>query len=127
MATTESSALAPPSARELRGLQLFEEHGPEITFEDGIWYVPSQHDATSVYEVTLGRRGECCECSDFEYHGQACKHILAAIICRAKTGPCAECGRRFRPRNLYPVPEDDLTYFEGDELCYEHARSHGVL
>jgi hypothetical protein len=115
------------TTRELRGLRLFEEHGSEITFEDGRWYVPSQHDGTSVYEVTLGRKGESCECDDFEHRAQACKHIIAAIICRAKTGPCAECGRRFRPRDLYPVPEGDLTYFPGDELCYEHARSHVVL
>jgi hypothetical protein len=53
--------------------------------------------------------------------------VVAAIIARAKTGPCAECGRRFRHRDLYPVPEGDLTYFEGDELCYEHAAAHGVL
>ncbi len=127
---TTSSVPAPvreATTRELRGLALYQEHGSEITFEDGVWFVPSQHDGTSVYEVTLGRRGKCCECSDFEYHGQACKHIIAAIITRAKTGPCAECGRRFRPRDLYPVPGDDLTYFEGDELCYEHARSHGTL
>ncbi len=115
------------TTRELRGLALFEEHGSEITFEDGVWLVPSENDATSVYEVRLGRRGECCECSDFEYRGQACKHIYAAIICRAKTGPCAECGRRFRGRDLYPVPDDHLTFFEGDELCFEHALAHGVL
>ena len=117
------------STRGLRGLQLFEEHGSEITYEDGIWYVPSQHDGTSVYEVTLGRRGEFCECDDYGYHGhvEPCKHVYAAIICRAQSGPCAECGRRFRGRDLYPVADDDLTYFPGDELCYEHARSHGTL
>ena len=130
MATTSLARSGQESTgRVERGRELYREHADEIRFDAklGVWLVPSQHEATSVYEVTLGRRGECCECSDFEYHGQACKHIIAAIICRAKTGPCAECGRRFRPRNLYPVPEDDLTYFEGDELCYEHARSHGVL
>ena len=89
--------------------------------------MPSQHDVTSVYEVTLGRRGEFCECADFEHRGQACKHVVAAMVARAKTGPCAECGRRFRHRDLYPIPEGDLTYFEGDELCPEHAASHGVL
>jgi hypothetical protein len=116
-----------PSTRELRGLKLYEEHGPEITFEDGVWYVPSQHDATSVYEVTLGRRGESCECEDFEYRGGPCLHVYAALVCRAKTGPCAECGRRFRGKDLHPVPEGDLTYFGGDELCFECAEAHGVL
>jgi hypothetical protein len=117
------------TTRELRGLALFREHGSEITYEDGVWYVPSQHGATSVYEVVIGRKGESCECADFKYRGGifACLHIYAATIARAKTGPCAECGRRFRGKDLYPVPEGDLTYFEGDELCHEHARSHGVL
>jgi hypothetical protein len=100
MATTSVQRDERQSSRELRGLALYEEHGSEITFEDGIWYVPSQHDATSVYEVTLGRRGEFCECADFEHRGSSCKHVIAATICRAKTGPCAECGRRFRHRDL---------------------------
>jgi hypothetical protein len=103
------------STRELRGRDLYLEHADEIRFEDGVWLVPSQHDATSVYEVTLGRRGEFCECADFEHRSQACKHMVAAMIFRAKTGPCAEGGRRFRHRDLYPVPEGDLTYFDGDE------------
>jgi hypothetical protein len=79
--------------------------------------------------VLCGRRGEFCECIDYGCHGyeEPWKHVYAAIIARAKTGPCAECGRRFRGKDLYPVPEGDLTYFEGDELCHEHARSHGVL
>jgi len=115
------------STHELRGLALYEGHGSEITFEDGVWLVPSQHDATSVYEVTLGRRGEFCECADFEHRGSSCKHVIAATIARAKTAPCAECGRRFWHRDLYPVPDGDLTYFEGDELCYEHVASHGGI
>jgi hypothetical protein len=127
MATTSVQRDEPQSTRELRGLTLFEEHGSEMTYEDGVWFVPSQHDGTSVYAVVIGRRGEACECSDFEHRGQACKHIVAATICRAKPGPCAECGCRFRHRDLCPVPEDDLTYFGGDELCCEHARAHGVL
>jgi hypothetical protein len=117
------------STRELRGIALFEERGSEITYEDGGWYVPSQHDVTSVYEVTLRHRGECCECDDFDFHGHEgpCKHIFAALLCRAKTGPCAECGRRFRGKDLYPVPDGDLTYFGGDELCFECAEAYGVL
>ncbi len=124
--TKDTAPSAHLSTRELRGLALFEEHGHEIRHEDGVWLVPSQHDATSLYEVRIGTRGESCECEDAVF-GHTCKHVYAAIIARAKTGPCAECGRRFRGRDLYPVPEDDLTYFEGDELCYEHAASHGVL
>ena len=117
------------TTREQRGLDLYREYGHRITYADGTWFVPSQHDATGVYEVVLGRRGESCECIDYGYHGSSwpCKHVYAAIICRAKTAPCAECGRRFRHRDLYPVPDDDLTYFDGDELCHEHALSHGIL
>jgi hypothetical protein len=49
-----------PQTRIERGRKLFEEHAPEIAFDpvEKVWLVPSQHDATSVYEVTLGRRGE---------------------------------------------------------------------
>ncbi len=129
MAAPSLAHVAQPSTRELRGLDLFREHGDRIVYEHGVWFVPSQHDGTSVYEVTLGHRGEACECIDYGYHGheEPCKHVYAAVIARAKTGPCAECGRRFRGRDLYLVPGDDLTFFEGDELCREHALAHGVL
>jgi hypothetical protein len=114
-----------------RGLRLFEEHGSEITFKDGVWLVPSQHVGTSVYEVTLGRRGESCECADFEVrHPEGgCKHIVAATIARAKTAPCAGCGQRFRHRDLYEVHEDhdSLTWFEGDLLCERCALKTGIL
>ena len=119
------------TTRELRGLALFEEHGSEIRFEDGVWLVPSQHVGTSVYEVTLGRRGEFCECADFEVrHPEGgCKHIVAATIARAKTAPCAGCGRRFKHGDLYEVREDhdSLTWFPGDFLCEGCAVETGVL
>ena len=115
------------STRELRGLALFEEHGSEITFEDGVWFVPSQHDGTSVYEVTLGRRGESCECMDFERRGSACKHVHAATIARAKTAPCMGCAQRFPRRALHEVDGDNLTFFEGDLLCRSCGIAHGVL
>jgi hypothetical protein len=117
MTTTTIAQPAHPSTRELRGLALYEEHGTEIWFEDGVWLVPSQHDATSVYEVTLGRRGEFCECADFEFRGGRCLHIYAATIAWAKTAPCSGCSERFRHRDLVEVQES-LTYFEGDLLCH---------
>jgi hypothetical protein len=127
MATSSVAPSAHPSTRESRGLQLFRDHAEEIVFEDGVWLVPSQHDTTSVYEVTIGRRGESCECEDFEHRGIACKHIHAAIIARAKTASCAGCGGRFRHRELYPVPGDNLTFFEGELLCRSCGLAHGVL
>jgi len=56
-----------------RGRKLYAEHAHEIRFDpvERFWLVPSQHDATSVYEVTLARRGEFCECKDFEYRSPA--------------------------------------------------------
>ena len=145
MATTQDSALVRPvpapganpssdlehvsgiTARVLRGQKLYAEHAEEIRFEDGAWLVPSQHDATS-YEVHLGRRGESCECADFERRGGSCKHVVAATIARAKTAPCAGCGGRFRYRELRPAPADNLTFFEGELLCTEGcATGHGVL
>jgi hypothetical protein len=67
-----------------RGQKLFEEHGDEIRFEDGVWLVPSCSDGTSVYEVKLGLH-QSCECKDFEYRGhrEPCKHIRAAQLAEA--------------------------------------------
>ena len=52
------------TTRIARGRNLFEEHGDEIRFDpaDSGWLVPSQHDLTSAYEVTLDRCAEYCEC-----------------------------------------------------------------
>jgi hypothetical protein len=118
---------AHPSNRELRGLALYRDHADEIRYEDGLWYVPSQHDVTSVYGVRLGRH-EYCECSDFEFHGgsEACKHVYAATIAKAKTAPCSGCGERHRHRDLYEVDGDHLSCFEGDLLCKGCAADHGV-
>jgi hypothetical protein len=129
MATTESSAPAQPSTRELRGIALFRDHADEIRFEPGekVWLVPSQHDATSVYEVTIGRRGESCECADYEFRGSRCLHIYAATISRAKTFSCDGCGLRFPNGERVEVGEDSLTHFIGDERFHECAQAHGVI
>jgi hypothetical protein len=108
-----------PPTRELRGIALFRDLADEIRFEDGIWFVPSQHEATSVYEVVLGRRGESCECQDFEHLGESCKHIVAATIARAKSTTCSCCGNRVPWKNVTEVQEEDglLAWFVGDRLC----------
>ena len=129
MITTESTP-APTTTREQRGLELYREHADAIRFDaaERVWLVPSTSDGgTSVYEVTIGRKGESCECRDFEFRGSGCKHIVAATVARAKTGRCDGCGGRFPRRELFEVEEGHLTFFEGDELCRPCAVRHGVL
>ncbi len=107
MTTTSVPKAQSPATREMRGIALYERHQDEIRFEGGVWLVPSEGAATSVYEVTIGRRGDVCECADFERRrGLPCKHIHAATIARAKTAPCSGCGSRFRYRHLTEVTED---------------------
>ena len=119
-----------PSTRERRGLALWREHAEEIVFEQGVWLVPSQNDATSVYEVTL--RPESCECRDFEFHGHggACKHIVAATVARAKSARCSGCGEVRRRRELVEVgpeqAEHSLEAREGERFCRPCARRAGV-
>jgi hypothetical protein len=91
-----------------------------------VWLVPSQRDATSVYEVTLGRRGESCECADFEHRGESCKHIVAATIARAKSTTCSCCGHRFPWKfEVHEVHVDLelLAWFPGDRLCADCVRA----
>ncbi len=132
MITTESSAPAHPTTpetREQRGLQLYREHADEIVFERGVWLVPSQNDATSVYEVTLSP--ETCECRDFEFRGPGCKHVTAATIARAKSARCGGCGEVRRRRELVEVgpeqAEHSLEAHEGERYCRPCARRCGVL
>ncbi len=78
-----------------------------------------------VYAVDL-KTGEC-SCEDRTPAGETDKHVVAAKYKKAKTGPCSGCGDRFRHCGLYPVSDDHLTFFEGDELCEAYALDHGVL
>jgi hypothetical protein len=118
-----------------RGRRLFAEHTDDIRFDpvERVWLVPPQHDATSVYEVTLGRRGEFCECKDFEYRSPAggCVHIIAATLARAKTALCDYCNARVPRRELVEVHEEHTAWAhgarEGDRFCRECAAVHGVL
>ncbi len=128
---TESSAAGAPTTREQRGLELYREHASEIVFERGVWLVPSQHDSTSVYEVSIGRRGESCECADFGRSGATCKHIICATIARAKTAPCSGCGERFPRRDLVEVHAEHVAaghgVREGERYCRPCAvRAAGV-
>ena len=82
MATTESSATAPPPTRELRGLALYRERGDEIErIAPHTYSVPSCTGETT-YTVRLDRPR--CDCPDFECHQVPCKHIYAATVAAAK-------------------------------------------
>ncbi|MDP8951316.1 MAG: SWIM zinc finger domain-containing protein [Actinomycetota bacterium] len=126
---------APPTTREARGLALYREHADEIRYDaqERVWLVPSQSAGTSVYEVTIGPRGESCECIDFEFHGhqQPCKHIVAATIARAKSARCSGCGEVRRRRELVEVgpeqAEHSLEAREGERYCRPCAARVGVL
>jgi hypothetical protein len=126
------TSVAPKGLERIeRGRRLYAELADEIRFDpvEKVWLVPSQHDATSVYEVTLGRRGEFCECKDWEYRSPSggCVHIILATLKRAKTFRCEGCSNRFPNSELFEAPADHLTWFEGDALCEDCARAHGVL
>jgi hypothetical protein len=128
--TTDLEHVSGIAARVLRGQELYLEYGDLITFERGVWHVPSRTDVTTVYEVALGTKGEFCECRDFEFRGGSCLHIVAATIAKAKSASCTSCGRRFAYRELIEVTEDheSLTFFPGDKLCRsECAGAHGIL
>ncbi len=113
------------TTRQQRGIALFRERGEEIEHVEGWrWRVPSC-SGLGAYLVDL--RVESCECPDHPPEGEVCKHIVAAIIARAKSADCPGCGQKVRRRHLRPVPEDHLT-LGGlvDELCKPCAVSQGV-
>jgi hypothetical protein len=128
-----------PSSRAERGLELYRGRSDEIKHVRGsVWSVPSCTRAKpGVYLVDLA--GGICTCGDMPPAGQVCKHATAATIARAKSGVCAGCNLRFRRQELVELTEDNhdnLTYFDGDQLCracadaagVEHlARAHHVL
>jgi hypothetical protein len=52
---------------------------------------------------------------------------VRAVLPAARLRPCAACGGRFRRRGLFEVPEDHLTFFEGQQLCQERFLRHGSV
>ncbi len=132
MDKSKSSAPARPvkPTREEKGLRLAREHFEEIWCcgaGSAVWRVPSCSESETIYLVRL--KPEFCPCEDFRRRRETCKHLFAAWTVRAKTAPCEGCGERFRRRELVEVTEDheSLTFFDGDLLCDECARAHGVL
>ena len=55
------------------------------------------------------------------------EHVGSVLACMAFVGSCAVCGASGTYTELHSVPEDRLTFFEGDLLCGECASAHGVL
>ncbi len=115
----------------LRGLGISELRGDDILRSyqgGGRWLVPSGTEANGLYEVRVGLRPERnrCECRGFASH-KHCSHIVAAERVGKCTGVCDGCGERVWRRDLFEVGDDNLTFFEGDELCRPCARAHGVL
>ncbi len=60
--------------------------------------------------------------------GKATADDLDSARAGAKTRSCSGCYGRFPGRDLIEITEDhgSLTFFEGDELCPQCARDHGV-
>ncbi len=86
MDTTKDTAPPPTTTRELRGLELYREHGGEITHEGhGIYTVPGCSGGT--YRVDLAvftDEPESCSCPDHARHSErSCKHIICATVYRA--------------------------------------------
>jgi transposase len=71
--------------RELKALEIAARS--RITFEAGVWLVPSQSTGTK-YRVTIGAQPSC-QCEDFQLHGPVtvCKHVIAArLVCARDHG-----------------------------------------
>src|SRR5271154_1326450 len=68
--------------RELKALEIAARS--KITFDGGVWIVPSQTTGNK-YRVTIGAE-PTCQCEDFQLRKQPCKHVLAARIVAARDG-----------------------------------------
>jgi transposase len=67
--------------RELKALEIAARS--KIAFTDGAWLVPSQSSPGTKYRVTL-EPDPSCQCEDFQSRQEACKHVLAARVVRAR-------------------------------------------
>jgi hypothetical protein len=76
-----------------------------------------------------------CSCPDHHRRDAACKHSIACWVLskvtrattRAKTPQCDGCHASFSVRDLFDVGEGNMTFYEGERVCRECARAHGVL
>jgi hypothetical protein len=114
--------------RARRALALYRDHAGEITQVAPWTYAVPSCSGDGLHQVCVRPGHEACTCRDFEHHGAEtpCKHIIAALVWRAKSAECAACKVRRLRRELYEVGPDHLTWYEGDELCHECAGRAGV-
>jgi hypothetical protein len=119
------SVPAPPATRITRGLALYRGYAGEIVRTAPHTYEVPSCTGSAIYEVDL--RSESCTCPDRPPKGEVCKHVVAALVFRAKAGECVGC-RVHRPRReLREAGEEHLTFYADDLLCKPCARRHGVL
>lgn len=111
--------------RETRGIVLAIEHFDEIVrVAPFTWSIPNSA-GDDTYEVNT--KHNTCTCPDHAFNEVRCKHMAAVSYKKAKTALCSSCQERKLHRDLYPVPEDHLTFFDGELLCLECCLDHGVL
>jgi transposase len=65
------------SERETKALEIAAHS--KLTFQGGLWLVPSQ-SGSKEYTVNPNPESPSCSCPDFEYRQQRCKHIFAVEI-----------------------------------------------
>jgi hypothetical protein len=79
MDAIKSTAPAPPSTREARGLALYLERGSEyVRVSSDTFLVPSCSKHGGEY-----LEAETCECEDHKRYGGPCKHAFGAMLYRA--------------------------------------------
>ena len=82
MDAIKSTAPAPPSTREARGLALCLERGSEfVRVSSDTFLVPSCSKHGGEYLMDL--EAETCECEDHKRYGGPCKHAFGAMLYRA--------------------------------------------
>jgi hypothetical protein len=84
------TASVAPDARALRALALYRERGAEIERTGPFTYLVPSCTGTGSWAVNYER--ETCDCPDFERRGDACKHVYAVGIMRAKRRGASRVG-----------------------------------
>jgi hypothetical protein len=109
---------------------LIEEH-----LGQGVFRVRSRTYPDVIYTVNTRMNSCSCPATVQCWHLRVCKvragserrerrQMRRRGILIGLVPSCASCGTS--EGRLHPVPGDHLTFFEGDELCDDCARDHGV-
>ncbi len=59
--------------RQIRGIDIAKRY--TIKQENNLWFVPSSSGKSNRYKVNL--KDNTCNCPDFEFYKQKCKHLFA--------------------------------------------------